>query len=35
VVKALEAKLEAPLSIYSEPQIVGALGAALLALNGF
>jgi activator of 2-hydroxyglutaryl-CoA dehydratase len=35
VVKALEAKLEVPLSIYSEPQIVGALGAALLALNGF
>lgn len=35
VVKALEAKLETPLAIYSEPQIVGALGAALLALNGF
>jgi predicted CoA-substrate-specific enzyme activase len=35
VVKALEAKLEAPLTIYTEPQIVGALGAALLALNGF
>jgi predicted CoA-substrate-specific enzyme activase len=35
VVKALEAKLETPLTIYTEPQIVGALGAALLALNGF
>jgi predicted CoA-substrate-specific enzyme activase len=34
VVKALEAKLETPLAIHSEPQIVGALGAALLALNG-
>jgi len=34
VVKALEAKLETPLAIYAEPQIVGALGAALLALNG-
>jgi predicted CoA-substrate-specific enzyme activase len=34
VVKALEEKLETPLTIYSEPQIVGALGAALLALNG-
>ncbi|MBN1254668.1 MAG: 2-hydroxyglutaryl-CoA dehydratase [Deltaproteobacteria bacterium] len=35
VVKALEAKLETPLAIHSEPQIVGALGAALLALHGF
>jgi predicted CoA-substrate-specific enzyme activase len=35
VVKALEAKLGTPLTIYTEPQIVGALGAALLALNGF
>jgi predicted CoA-substrate-specific enzyme activase len=35
VVKALEAKLETPLTIYTEPQIVGALGAALFALNGF
>jgi predicted CoA-substrate-specific enzyme activase len=35
VVKALEEKLETPLTIHSEPQIVGALGAALLALNGF
>jgi predicted CoA-substrate-specific enzyme activase len=34
VVKALEAKLETSLAIYSEPQIVGALGAALLALHG-
>jgi len=34
VVKALEAKLETPLTISAEPQIVGALGAALLALNG-
>jgi len=34
VVKALEEKLETPLAIYGEPQIVGSLGAALLALNG-
>jgi predicted CoA-substrate-specific enzyme activase len=34
VVKALEEKLETTLAIYSEPQIVGALGAALLALHG-
>jgi predicted CoA-substrate-specific enzyme activase len=31
VVKALEAKMGLPLKIYSEPQIVGALGAALIA----
>jgi activator of 2-hydroxyglutaryl-CoA dehydratase len=35
VVKALEAKLEPPLTIYTEPQIVGTLDAALLTLNGF
>ncbi len=34
VVKALEEKLGVTLSIYHEPQIVGALGAALLALDG-
>ncbi|OGP86384.1 MAG: 2-hydroxyglutaryl-CoA dehydratase [Deltaproteobacteria bacterium RBG_16_54_11] len=34
VVKALEEKLKTPLAIYAEPQIVGSLGAALLALNG-
>jgi predicted CoA-substrate-specific enzyme activase len=34
VVKALEEKLETSLAIHSEPQIVGALGAALLALSG-
>jgi len=34
VVKALEEKLGTPLVIYAEPQIVGSLGAALLALNG-
>jgi predicted CoA-substrate-specific enzyme activase len=34
VVKALEEKLETPLTIYGEPQIVGSLGAALLALHG-
>jgi len=34
VVKALEEKLGMPLVIYAEPQIVGSLGAALLALNG-
>jgi len=33
VVKALEAALNAPLKIYVEPQIVGALGAAILALE--
>jgi predicted CoA-substrate-specific enzyme activase len=30
VVKALEAKMGLPLTIYSEPQIVGALGAAVI-----
>lgn len=34
VVRALEEKLDMPLTIYYEPQIVGALGAALLALDG-
>lgn len=34
VVKALEEKLGMPLVIYAEPQIVGSLGAALLAFNG-
>ncbi|UCC66336.1 MAG: 3-hydroxyacyl-ACP dehydratase, partial [Deltaproteobacteria bacterium] len=34
VVRALEEKLEMPLVIYYEPQIVGALGAALLASDG-
>jgi predicted CoA-substrate-specific enzyme activase len=34
VVKALEEKLGMPLVIYAEPQVVGSLGAALLALNG-
>jgi predicted CoA-substrate-specific enzyme activase len=34
VVRALEERLQTPLTIYSEPQIVGSLGAALLALNG-
>ena len=33
VVKALEEKLGIPLNIYSEPQIVGALGAALIAVD--
>lgn len=33
VVKALEAVLNARLNIYGEPQIVGALGAAVLALE--
>ncbi|RLB06850.1 MAG: 2-hydroxyglutaryl-CoA dehydratase [Deltaproteobacteria bacterium] len=33
VVKALEDKLGMPLTIYYEPQIVGALGAALFALD--
>jgi len=33
VVKALEAALNAPLKIHVEPQIVGALGAAILALE--
>jgi len=32
VVKCLEEKLGTPLTIYTEPQIVGALGAALLSL---
>jgi predicted CoA-substrate-specific enzyme activase len=34
VVKTLEEKLKTPLVVYAEPQIVGSLGAALLALNG-
>jgi predicted CoA-substrate-specific enzyme activase len=34
VVKALEQKLGTPLVTYLEPQIVGSLGAALLALHG-
>jgi len=33
VVKALEKALGVPISIYAEPQIVGALGAAILALE--
>jgi predicted CoA-substrate-specific enzyme activase len=33
VVKAIESKLGVPLKIYDEPQIVGALGAALIALE--
>jgi predicted CoA-substrate-specific enzyme activase len=33
VVKSLEEKLGTPLAIYTEPQIVGALGAALLSLE--
>jgi len=33
VIKALEDKLGEPLIVYYEPQIVGALGAALIALN--
>jgi activator of 2-hydroxyglutaryl-CoA dehydratase len=33
VVKALENVLGTPLKIYVEPQIVGALGAAILALE--
>ncbi|MDD5244173.1 MAG: BadF/BadG/BcrA/BcrD ATPase family protein, partial [Syntrophorhabdaceae bacterium] len=33
VVKALEAALNMPLKIHVEPQIVGALGAATLALE--
>lgn len=34
VIRALEEKLQMPLVIYYEPQIVGALGAALLASDG-
>jgi predicted CoA-substrate-specific enzyme activase len=33
VVKALEEKIGCPLKVHSEPQIVGALGAALIALE--
>ncbi len=33
VVKALEAALQSKINIYNEPQIVGALGAAILALE--
>jgi len=33
VVKALEAVLNIRLNIHAEPQIVGALGAAILALE--
>ncbi len=34
VVKVLEEKLKSPLYIYEEPEIVGALGAALFGLEG-
>jgi predicted CoA-substrate-specific enzyme activase len=33
VIKALEKVLNAPIKIYVEPQIIGALGAAILALG--
>ena len=34
VVKALEARIGLPLKVYEEPQIVGALGAALIGAEG-
>ena len=33
VVSLLEERLEQPIHVHTEPQIVGALGAALLALR--
>jgi activator of 2-hydroxyglutaryl-CoA dehydratase len=33
VIKALEAKMGVSLNVYTEPQIVGALGAALFGVD--